>query len=152
MVGFQRDVDELAVIGNARDRFERGLRIGGVPRDAAQGTDLVHASERRRSNGVVRRLLGDGRQLARIVETLERERRFPVVVRWRCRHRHQTIGYGPFEVFVFFAASDPHQVLGKAQSRDGSPAHPQIGILGRQLQQHASVVPVVRDLRDSTGP
>ena len=36
VIGLERDVEELRRIGDARHRVERGLRIGGMPRDAAR--------------------------------------------------------------------------------------------------------------------
>ncbi len=60
VVGLERDVDELGRVGDARDGIERRLRIRGSSSDAAERLRVVHASERRRPHGVVRRRLRDG--------------------------------------------------------------------------------------------
>ena len=80
VIRLERDVEQLARIGDARHGLERGLPVGRLARDAPQELDVVNAAQGGGPHRVERRHLRDGRELFRILSPLERERRSAVTI------------------------------------------------------------------------
>jgi hypothetical protein len=60
VIGLERDVQELGRIADAGHGVERGLRIGGMARDAAESFWIVDPAERRGADRIVRGGFRDG--------------------------------------------------------------------------------------------
>ena len=144
VIRLQRDGDQLGGIGEPRDGIGRGLRIGRVPRHAAQQLRVVNTSKRGRAHGVVRGGLGDRGEVFLVVEPLERERRAGVGRRPRGRDTDELFDVVPPQLLVALPARELHQVLYSRQPGAGGTADAEVRVFARQLTEHAKVLFVVR--------
>ena len=124
----------------------RRLRIGGMARDAAERLDVVHAAERRRPDGVVRRRLRDGRQLFGILEPVDRERGVGVGPRGGGRDRDEPLRDLAAEVVVPLGSRQVREQRDVRDANNGLPPHAHVLVAARQLLDHRLMFGVVRNL------
>ena len=151
VLGLERDVQQLRRVRDPRDRVERGLRVGGVPRELPSAFDVVHAAERRGANGVVRRGLRDGRELLRIVEPVERQRGVRVGVGRRDRDVDQPIGELAPQIRVVLGSREPGEIVDVVDARRRRRAARARRRPLAPAPRSRPVLVVVRDLGDRRG-
>ena len=148
---FQRDIQQFGRIRKARDRVERGLRVKGMPGNAAERLRLVHAAERRGANRVVRRGFRNRGELPRIVESVERQRGSGIGRGRRDGDFDEAIRDGAMKIGVLFGARQTGEYRRIADAIDGGGADANVGVRRGQFLDCASVFLVVRDLGDRGG-
>ena len=150
--GLHRDVDELARVGEAVDGVGRCLRIDGMARHGAEQPGVVNTPQRGGANGVVRRGLGDRREVLLVAEPFKGERRVRIRRRRGGRHANQAVHVPPPQLLVSLSARELDDVLDPRQPRASGTPHPQVGVFARQLPQHLPVLVIVWQVGDSCRP
>jgi hypothetical protein len=146
VVGLHDDGEELGGVRDARHRVDGGLRIGRMPRDAAERLDVVDAAERRRPDRVVRRRLRDGRQVLRILEPVERERGVGVRSRRSDRDRDEAFGELAAQLLIPLRSRRVRDHCDIRDVRKGLPPHAHVLVGARELLDHTLMLGIIRNL------
>ena len=134
------------------DRFERGLRVDGMPRDAGEHLRVVNLPERRGPHRVVRRGLGDRPEVLLIAQPVERGGSVAVGLGRRVGDGHQPLGELAPQRLVALGPRDPRQVADDPDPLDGGAPDAHVFVGRGQLGDDAPRLGVVGQLRHAGKP